>query len=751
MSDELISTTLFDDPDPEGTDKYGMLPLIMEMLDEEPDEEDRRDHSDGSGADKRGGGGESGNQGEGSDEPLIEPSSLEIELPEGEELPDEDDAAYLQLTERGADDLSPGEAENLINYMRPMSEEEQAFYDESPLNRDIERVDDPAHTSDVLKAGKSDNGVDNYLQDASYGDDMRDPDETAELGDSDESHGWIPRDPRFTYRYQDGYNRGQRSDGRSYPQGSNARGYQQDGGRRRRRHHKHRRGGQLQPGQPGYGLQPGQPGYGLQPGQQGYTIQPGQPGYVAPSPGQPGYVDSSYAAAHASTTPAATTALTTQQYYPGTTIPVPQQYYPGTTTPVQQQYYPGTTTPYQTALPYGTASTPTTQDSESNTNYIMGRDRAKVSMVRGLGHKLTVEHANWLADQDMASGHPVRPRSYYENVGKLWAADRLKRARIPLSTTMGNWSSKHRDFVTTADGVLAETAGARKRFSVALGVDVDMGGWSPFGAIKSAVKSVAKYTVEKPLQYGYKYGKMAVTKPLTYTYKGVKYVGKMAEKLALAPIRAIINRFTKTMVSRRANALAKQKGLSAPTAVEKASAKNWAKSLVRAKGGKYGGAIASLMGSEYGIMPVDISLGGNDLMGVGTAGVAGLILLGPVGLLALLTGLVKLSSPAAPAPDPGSAEAAAEASQAAQDAASQDQGAADDGSYDASADSSYDASANSSYDASADSSYDQSGSLQALLSSRARKTVSIEQINHMPKNQRKIVQQLIQSGRVRLA
>jgi hypothetical protein len=37
------------------------------------------------------------------------------------------------------------------------------------------------------------------------------------------------------------------------------------------------------------------------------------------------------------------------------------------------------------------------------------------------------------------------------------------------------------------------------------------------------------------------------------------------------------------------------------------------------------------------------------------------------------------------------------------------------------------------------------------LSSRARKTVSIEQINHMPKNQRKIVQQLIQSGRVRLA
>jgi len=169
---------------------------------------------------------------------------------------------------------------------------------------------------------------------------------------------------------------------------------------------------------------------------------------------------------------------------------------------------------------------------------------------------------------------------------------------------------------------------------------------------------------------------------------------------------------------------------------------------VRANGGKFGSVIASLMGSEYGLVPVDISLGGNDIMGVGTAGVAGLILLGPVGLVALLTGLVKLSSNAAPAPAPGSADAASEADQASQDASSTDPGtSADDGSSDASTDTSTD----SSYDQSADSSYDSSGSLQSLAKSRSRNKVSLEQLNTMSPQQRKIVQKLIQSGRVRLA
>ena len=149
----------------------------------------------------------------------------------------------------------------------------------------------------------------------------------------------------------------------------------------------------------------------------------------------------------------------------------------------------------------------------------------------------------------------------------------------------------------------------------------------------------------------------------------------MAENIALAPIRAIIHKYTGKLVNRRANALAKQKGLSAPTAVERASAKNWAKNYVRAKGGKYGGAIASLMGNDpgYGVRDVDITFG--DVMGLSKASTAGLILLGPIGLIAILTGLVNTAGPAAPAPDPGTAAAAAEddAAQAA---------AADDGSTD---------------------------------------------------------------------
>jgi hypothetical protein len=493
---------------------------------------------------------------------------------------------------------------------------------------------------------------------------------------------------------------------------------------------------------------------------------------VAPQPGQPGYVDPSiaaqvaeYNAQHGVVSPPTTatsqyypgtTTPIAQQYYPGTTTPIPQQYYPGTTTPIPQQYYPGTTTPIPATLPYPQQSTVPTyvpgssQDPTSDANYIMGRDRAKVSMVRGLGHKLVVEHANWLADHDQAAGIAVRPRSYYENVGKLWAASKLKGAKFPMSTTMGDWTPKHRDFVVTANGLLAETAGQRKRFSVALGVDVDMGGWSPWGAVKSAVKTAAKYTVEKPLQYGYKYGKMAVTKPIEYTYKGVKYVGKVAERLALAPIRAIINRFANTMITRRMNALAKQRGLPTPTSVEKLDARKWVKNLVRAKGGKFGSVIASLMGSEYGTMPVDISLGdsfgGNDMMGMGKAGVAGLILLGPVGLIALLTGLVKLSGPAAPAPAPGSPEAAAEAAQAAQDAAAQDDGTdpsatPDDGSATADAATPDDGTPT-------DSSGYYTGKLTRQL---GRPTVSIEQLSAMSPKRRKLVQISIKSGRIRLA
>ena len=388
------------------------------------------------------------------------------------------------------------------------------------------------------------------------------------------------------------------------------------------------------------------------------------------------------------------------------------------------------------------------------------------AVVVGLARKLTVEHANWLAEQDHSSGVAVRPRSFYENVAKLWARKQLKDARIP-TTKSGNWSAKPRKFVGAANAVLARTEKTRSRFSPVLGDQVDMGGWNPFSAAKSAIKTAAKYTISKPLQYGYKYGKMAVTKPFVYTYKGVKYVGDKAKQLALAPLRAIIRRYGGTIANRRANALAKQRGLSAPTSVEKLEATSWAKNFVRRKGGKYGGAIASLMGNDpgYGMRDVDLSFGG-DIMGLSKAGTAGLIILGPIGLIAILTGLVKTSAGAgAPPPAPGTPEADAEA--AAADDGSADPGAGDpgDGSADP-GDGSADPGA-----AADDGSADSSGAKDNL--GRGKPTygrrqagytytptgwhkdrslgVSLEQLNFMPPQRRALAQKLIRTGRIRLA
>ena len=797
-NDELVSTALFDDPDPEGTDKYGMLPLVMEMNEEESD--------DDSGADKGGRGGGEGGGGD-DEEALIEPSSVDVEVPRGEELPDEDDGAFSTLTAHGADDLSPGEAEDLINYMRPMSDEEKAFLEESPLNRDIERVDDPAHTDDVLKAGKNDKGVDKYLRDASYGDTMSDPDERAELGDSDESGSFFQR------RAWNQLNRNQ------------------DGGGERRhhkhkRHHRHHRDGQQpQPGQPGYGLLPGQPGYvGPLPGQPGYVGPlPGQPGYVAPLPGQPGYglipgqpgygtlpgqpgyglqpgqpgyvaapVDAATAAfnaAHGISTPAATAAPVSYypgtstplptQYYPGTSTPLPTQYYPGTSTPIPTtQYYPGTNTPIPTAtLPYpqpGTVPTyvPGSSDPYSDASYVLGRDHAKVKMVRGLGHKLVVEHANWLADQDQASGIAVRPRSYYENVSKLWAAHRLKHAMVPTSVTMGNWIPSHKDFVVTADGILGETAPYRKRFSTALGADVDMGGWSPWGAVKSAVKSV-EHGVEKGASLAYRGVKFGVTKPFEYTYKGIKYVGEKAMQLALAPIRAVVNRFKSKMVNRKAAELAQQRGLTAPGPTEKAQAAAWAKNVTAHSGNRFARAAASMMGCKdpgYGVRNVDISLDGDDVdvMGLAPLVLYPLIALGAVGLMVILEKVYNaaFSHGSAPAQDPNAAAAydpnaaAPNAADPYAAAAAAAPGAYDPGSSAPPGSDPYAGSPDAGYPD--DGSYDSSGYApprQRSSSQRPpgqrppgqRPSLTLEQLNRLPPAKRLRAQQLIRSGHIRLA
>ena len=680
LTHDLILTTSYDDPDPEGCDVYGMIPLLSEL------DDDKEDDSSGADDDKE----------DKEEEPIVEASSIEIEVPQGEKIPDDDDDAYYALTEPGATDMSPGEAQDLIEYMRPASEEELAFEEDTPFMNDLRWVDDPAHTADVLKTGKSGKGMTKLLRDTSYGETMKTEEEFADKHDTDNSHGWVndPRDPQNRRRHH-----------------------------RHHHHHHHRQNqqlGTLQPGQPGY-VAP----YGTQPGQPGYVAPYGTP-YGVPAYGQvvdpnAAAAQAAFNAAHGGTSPPV---VTTNPYAtnPYTTSPYPANPY---TPPVVPTLTPG-------YIPGGV----------TDDNYIMGA--AKKAVARGLGRKLVVEHANWLADSDKSAGIAVRPRSYYENVAKLWAKDKLTRA----VTTSGGATATPGDFIVGANKILTETARERTRFSRALGVDTDMGGWNPFSAAKNAVKKIAKTTykysvksVVDPLKYGYKYG---IKAPLTYTYKGVKYVGKMAEKMALAPLRAIINRLTGTMISRRANLLAKQRGLPAPGSAEKLLASNWAKNYVRAKGGKFGNVIASLMlgDPEYGMRKVDISLSGDE-MGLGTAGTAGLILLGPIGLIALLTGLVKTSSPHAPPPAPGSPEAQAEADAAAQGAGD---GSEDAGTTDAPPGYGDDGAADAPADAPADASADTSG-----LSLRRYATISVEQLNRMNPRNKTIAQKLIQTGRLRLS
>jgi hypothetical protein len=500
--DELFSTNSYDDPDPDGTDVYGMIPLLAEI------EDDEDNHDDDSGAD---------DEDDQELPPAIEASSIEVDVPPGTTFEDDDDA-FQSLTARGATDMFPGEARALIKYMRPLTPEEQDIADDPFLN-DLRWIDDPAHTTDVLKAGQGERGLDSFLDDATYGDiHMKTPEEIAE------------------------------------------------------RHYGNDKSLRTSIVRPRRKLQP------------------------------------------------------------------------------------------------------------ENRREILRLTNAAV--VVGLAKKLKVEHANWLAEQDKSAGVAVRPRSFYENVGKLWAAKQIKDAKIPTKSSL--MTARPKKFVDAAGGVLAKTTSSRSRFSPALGDQVDMGGWNPYSAAKSALKTAVKYTIAKPLQYTYKYGKKVAVAPFTYTYKGIKYVGDKAKWLALAPLRAIIRRYTGTMVNRRANALAKQRGLKAPTALEKASAANWAKNFVRQKGGKYGGAIASLMGNDpdYGMRDVDITFG--DVMGLSKASTAGLILLGPIGLIAILTGLVKTSEGSgAPPPTPGTpemdAEAAAAAEEGSADPYAEDPGAGDPG------------------------------------------------------------------------
>jgi hypothetical protein len=372
------------------------------------------------------------------------------------------------------------------------------------------------------------------------------------------------------------------------------------------------------------------------------------------------------------------------------------------------------------------------------------RARVKISaktvnkaVVSGLNKKLVVEHANWLAGKDREMGIAVRPRSYYENVGQLWSRDKLNKASLP-TTTSGNWNAHPAKVASKAQLVLDNTKNARLRFSPELGDEVDMGGWSPFKAIKKAVSS-ATSAVKSTASLAYKGAKFGITKPFVYTYKGVKYVGNKALQLALTPIKIVVRRFRNKMVNRKASELAKQRGLSTPGSKEKSDALAWTKSTTSRSGNKLARLSVSLMGSsEYGMKNVDISLG--DEMGLSNTTLYPLIALGGAGLAVIFASIYKSAfkqSSGSAATDATSTDAAtSEASDtdtSTSDASSQEASTQD-------ADSSQDA---NSSDTDADASTEQNDS--------SGRTYTLEQLNAMPRRRSAQVQQLIRSGRARLA
>jgi hypothetical protein len=571
MRSNLIATGLIDDPDPEGVDNYGMLPLYAEIEDDndepEEDQADREDRKEEKkkpmAADSLGAkGGESGD-----DEPeaLIQPSSFTVETDEDMEFTD-DENAYDALTEPGASDLSPAEATSLIDYMRPLSDDELLMLEE-PLMRDLQWVDDPVHTADVLKAGKDGKGVDKYLNDTTYGESM-----------------------------------------------------------------------------------------------------------------------------------ATSTTLA-----------------------------PRTVSP-------------------------------QIALGHRFYRKLKAEHANFLADDDLAKNIAVRPRSFYENVSKLWAKSLLVKASIP-------WAAPEPVVQAAVKQVLVATVAVRLPYSKALASSGMEGwGWNPIKAVTSAVKKVvapvykysgAKFITDKSKQAA----------GLAYKYSGAKYVVSKAQAAALYPIKMLIRTQTNKVVNARAAAIAKTRNLPAPTASERTEALAWAKNTMRTKNGPLGSLVASLMGADHGMQTMDVSMGA-ELSGDDMGGVLDLITAGPAAILrlfgSLFNGIAQGISPkkggAAPvdpnaqdpnAQYPGDPNAQYPGDPNAQDPNAQDPYAQDPGAQGQYAQDPYAGDPGGGDPYGGDGSYGDSYVVRTLKG-KYPQGITLEQLNQEPKQDRQIIKTLVREQRIRL-
>jgi len=181
MASKMMSTGLVPDSDLEDTDIYGNVPLLAYVDDDEEEE----DTSEG---DLLGAAGKGGDDEDEELPPIIEPSTREVLVRPGDVV-DDDPSAYAAFTSYDGGGVSPGEAQRLIDYMRPLSTEEEEL-SEDPMFNDLTFADDAATIDDMLRHAKgSTKSMTKFMQDEIYGEDSsneaNDNEEQADLQDTD--------------------------------------------------------------------------------------------------------------------------------------------------------------------------------------------------------------------------------------------------------------------------------------------------------------------------------------------------------------------------------------------------------------------------------------------------------------------------------------------------------------------------------------------------------------------------------------
>jgi hypothetical protein len=132
-------------------------------------------------------------------------TTLQSPMSDNESDENDDDTAYAALLDTG---LPPEEAQETVNYMRPLNEEESDILDSTPLLDGLYRVDDAEHEQWMAeKAGQGYKAMDRVTEDAVYGEtdranngetdmanngetDMANNEERLERSDSDSESGF---------------------------------------------------------------------------------------------------------------------------------------------------------------------------------------------------------------------------------------------------------------------------------------------------------------------------------------------------------------------------------------------------------------------------------------------------------------------------------------------------------------------------------------------------------------------------------